>query len=46
MDVKNAFFLGGLQEEVHMEQPHGYEDVRHLEYVCKLKKSLSRLKKA
>ena len=40
MDVKYAFLHGELQEEVYMEQPQGFEDVRHRGYACKLKKAL------
>ena len=44
MDKKNPFLHGDLQEEVYMEQPQGYEDMKHPGYVCKLKKALYGLK--
>ena len=44
MDVKNAFLHANLKEEVYIEQPQGYEDVRNPHYVCKLKKSLYGMK--
>ena len=46
MDVKNAFLNGDLQEEVYLEQPQGYVNVRLRNLVCRLKKALYGLKQA
>ena len=44
MDVATAFLNGKLEEEVYMEQPHGYCENKDL--VCKLKRSLYGLKQS
>ncbi|KAK2445248.1 putative mitochondrial protein [Trifolium repens] len=46
MDVKSAFLNGYLQEEVYVEQPKGFVDPEHPNYVYKLKKALYGLKQA
>jgi hypothetical protein len=46
MDVKSTFLNGDLEEEVYIEQLEGFQLTQKEEYVCKLKKSLYRLKQA
>jgi hypothetical protein len=46
MDVKSAFLNGILQEEVYVEQPKGFQNPHHPQYVYKLKKALYGLKQA
>ncbi|GJS86925.1 zinc finger, CCHC-type containing protein [Tanacetum coccineum] len=46
MDVKTAFLNGDLDEEVYMNQPQGFIMPGNKNKVCKLIKSLSRLKQA
>lgn len=46
MDVDNAFLNAELTEEIYVEQPEGFEDRDHPDYVCQLQKSLYGLKQA
>lgn len=46
MDVKTAFLHGELEEDLNMTQPEGFEDKKHPDYVCLLKKSLYGLKQS
>ena len=40
MDVKTAFLIGVVEEEVYVEQPLGFEAHDIESHVCKLKKAL------
>ncbi|GKE38737.1 retrotransposon protein, putative, ty1-copia subclass [Tanacetum coccineum] len=46
MDVKTAFLNGYLNEEVYMEQPKGFVNLKYPKRVCKLKHSIYRLKQS
>nr|GEV38769.1 retrotransposon protein, putative, Ty1-copia subclass [Tanacetum cinerariifolium] len=46
IDVKTAFLNGYLDEEVYVEQPKGFVNPNYPNRVCKLKRSIYRLKQA
>ena len=46
LDIKNAFLLSDLQEEVYMEQPSGFVAQGGIEKVCRLRKLLYGLKQS
>ena len=46
MDVKTVFLHCELEEIVYMVQPEGFTQPGHEHLVCKLKKSLYRLKQS
>jgi len=46
MDVKSAFLNGYINEEVHIEQPPGFEDYKQANHVFKLRNALYGLKQA
>jgi hypothetical protein len=44
MDVKTTFLNGIIEEEVHIEQPHGIDVHGRESHVCMINKTLWRLK--
>ena len=44
MNVKSAFLNGFIEEEVYVEQPLGFVDPTHLDFVFKLENALYCLK--
>ena len=46
LEVKTFFIHGDLEEEIYMQQPHGYEVKGKENLVCGLKKSFYGLKQA
>jgi hypothetical protein len=46
MDVKTAFLNGHLDEDIYMAQPEGFENPKFPNRVCKLQRSIYRLKQA
>lgn len=46
LDVETAFLQGDLEEDVYIQQPEGYVDPHHPNYVCKLQKAIYGLKQS
>lgn len=44
LDIQNAFLHGTLTNDVYMQQPKGFIDPVHHDYICKLHKALYGLK--
>ena len=44
LDVNNAFLHGTLAEDVFMQQPSGFIDRNHPNFMCKLRKAIYGLK--
>jgi len=44
LDVSTAFLSGDINETIYMEQPEGYVDRKHPEYVYQLQHAIYRLK--
>ena len=46
LDVKTTFIHGDLEEDIYMQQPHGYEVKQKVNLVCRLNNILYGLKQA
>ena len=46
MDVKTTFLNGVIEEEVHIEQPKGFDVENRKTHVCRLHRALYGLKQA
>mgnify|MGYP002775781563 CR=1 FL=1 len=46
LDVKMAFLCGDLKQKIYIQQPEGFVKKGKKHLVCRLKKSLYRLKQA
>ncbi|KAL0423369.1 UNVERIFIED_CONTAM: Retrovirus-related Pol polyprotein from transposon TNT 1-94 [Sesamum radiatum] len=46
MDVKEAFLNGELDEEIYMDQPEGFQEMRQKRKVSRLKRSIYGLKQS
>ena len=46
IDIKSTFLNGYVNEKVYVDQPPGFEDTSHPDYVFKLKKALYGLNQA
>jgi len=46
LDVKTTFLYGNLEEEIYISQPTGFKTEGKEHMICKLKKSLYRLKQS
>lgn len=45
-DIKTTILNGEIVEQLYMEQPEGFVDKEHPDYVCLLRKALYSLKQA
>ena len=46
VDIKNAYLHATVDEEIYMEQPPGYIDEEHPDYVCRMNRALYGMKQA
>lgn len=46
LDVNYVVLFGNVEEEIHFEQPKGFEVLKHQDYACRILKSFYGLKQA